>query len=204
MIAEVLRWRQGRHPNHLFMTEVPVPGGVIDVLQISVKAVRPMLALKKAQPLADLEDRELHLLASLPRDRALTEAHLLRIGWTPSGLERARTAGALKRAAGKFSRPLLLPDLFLLLNSFEAKITDPSGLAVQAARRRSFVHRTYIAMPNPKPLKWSPSVLQILELSGVGILDSRTGRTLRSSRPLPPSRWSLFLVARAIARGLNP
>lgn len=127
----------------------------------------------------------------------------MRSGWSNPLLDRAIQQKALKLIKGKYVRPTLLPDMLLQMVSFEAKVGNPVRAAIQAARRRVLVDRTYLAMPSPRLAKWSTGLVQVLDTSGVGVIDSVTGQILRPSPPKRPRRWARYVVARALARGLQ-
>lgn len=187
----------------LYATEVPVPGGVIDLLEIRIAASSGGLrrALARARPLKHLEDRTLRLLASLARGRSYRYDTLIDKGFSPRDITRLTGCRALTRNDGLIRRPTLFPDYITELASFEFKFTGLTDAVVQAARRRPVVDRTYVVLPSTDMSRWPERVIDIASHSGVGVVETTTGRTLLTAKKVAVRAWPKFLVARSVARG---
>lgn len=189
----------------IWVTEVPVPGGVVDAIMIqSSHTTRELTHLAVgARPLVSLTDGPLAVLASLDCGRPYRIDGLLSRGVGRATLRQLVTVGALEEEGCLVRRHPLLPDSIRRVTSFEVKASDASRVAVQAARRSHLVDQSYIVFPSPMLSRWPLRTRNLLATHGVGVIDWDSGRKiLRARSQGRPSVWSRFQVARAIAPAL--
>lgn len=203
-LAEMVATKSQEQGPFILATEVPVPGGIADLVFIRLTTDSASSGLHdQIGTLSPLEDRRLLLLSELQLGRRYLRRTLLAKGWVNRDVDLLHASGLLASSRGAFQRVRLLPDEMKSVTSYELKISDVTTVVLQAARRRLVADRTFVAMPSPRPDSWPDRAKAILASAGVGVFDLDRHSPVRPSRLVRTSAQARFLMARAILRGIT-
>lgn len=204
LVAHFVRLRDSSLRRRIFMTEVPLPGGVADLVELRLRspyAPTDELASHEVAALAPLEDRFLYTLASMRRDVGYSRAHKKVASLTDSALTALMTAGLLHETGSLLMRVALLPDRVATVDIYEFKSRVDGRALQQAARRKALGTRVWVASDDAHLT--GETLRDRAKVLGVGIVDARSGRiALRPSQTPGLASWARFELARQAARGL--
>ena len=206
LIQEFRKEVLGRTERVIIASEVPLPSGSVDLVVVRISSTVRRLSnlLRNSKPIASLEDRYLHILSGLRPNQQYRIGTLIEKGYNGRLIEKLVADGILLFNNDLILRRYTLPDMIRRAISYEFKVTNLSIGAVQAAKRIPYTDESWLVTNADVGLNRRNEIIDYSRSVGIGVwFYGKKPEKYRPPGESRPSRWSRFLVARSLLRGLG-